>query len=216
MTDFQNYCLIISNNHDSRAISGQIEQPGVVTLDLLGNKLALLGVNCDSYNTGSLDHNCIATASNLSSSYSGVQHSHGRCGDYFVVSHKNKPQVSIYEWGKHAPIFSCHTQEIISSLSMDSAGQYLFAGTKRGLLYIWNLYSGELLGQYQIHFQNITKLICTQDSQFLVSSSDDGSCKLWKLYELIDISHSGSALLPYRWVYYTFPPISTDFSVLLL
>lgn len=155
-----------------------------------------LGMRVVDINTGlvhpgyTFKHSCIADTGAIanigfgSSSYSG----HGTCGDFIAVSQSNKPLIHIYQWGKAQVHAQCHMQEIVTALSCDSTGAFLFGGTKNGWMYCWDLSSGELLATWQAHFKGITKLSVSKDNVFCISVAEDGLGRAWDWTQLIDQS----------------------------
>jgi pre-rRNA-processing protein IPI3 len=124
------------------------------------------------------------------SSFSGS----GSCGDYVAVAQAKKPVIHIYQWGKPQVLHQCHVQEITTSLASDPSGCYLFGGTKRGWIYVWEVNSGALITSWQAHFKTVTKVEVVATGDYLVSASEDGMVRVWELALLLDQSESLSRL----------------------
>jgi WD40 repeat protein len=208
---FQEYALFVTSSSDGCAGSGG----GMTFLDLYGNTAgssSTLVTDLKSSSSSSssyiVDKNCICSVSNSSLSstgFKGGDYGSGTLtGDYLVVPQANKPIVHLYESNKssfnHAN-YQCAVQEIITAVTSDSSGFFLFGGSKKGYLYVWNVFTGELLYVGPLHYQRITKLVVTADSQYLLSSSDDTVLKVWHVYQFLDViigSNKKQASSPYR------------------
>jgi pre-rRNA-processing protein IPI3 len=133
------------------------------------------------------------------SGYSGVGCS---SGDYIVACQAAKPIINVWQWGKAQVHYTCHVQEISTSVVCDPCGTYLIAGTKKGWLYCWELSTGNLLYSWQGHFKSITKLMFSGCGNYCISSSEDGAIKVWELATIIGDFNSGSLkrqmIQPYR------------------
>jgi WD40 repeat protein len=209
---FQDYALLVTSSSDGSAGTGG----GMTLLDVYGNNA--VGSSSESAtafkssHTSSssciVDKNCICSVSNSSLSSSGFKGgesgSRTLAGDYLVVSQSNKPLVHLYESNKNGfnhATYQCAVQEIITAVTSDPSGFFLFGGSKKGSLYVWNVFTGELLFVGFLHYQRITKLLITVDSQYLVSSSDDSVLKVWHLYQFLDVScgsNKKQSSTPYR------------------
>ena len=150
--------------------------------------------------------NCIAEAGTLcfigstTSSYSGS----GSSGDYIAVAQAKKPSIHIWQWGKPQVHLQCHVQEIVTALAADPTGTFLFAGTKKGWIYCWELSTGELLNTFQAHFKAVTRISLTGcGSSYCISVSEDGTGRAWEMHKILDIAeaykHIGRhSLTPFR------------------
>ena len=67
----------------------------------------------------------------------------------------------------------------INDFAISPNGTYLANGTEEGHIYIWDAHSGDLLQSLPGHYDDITHLYWTEDSKSLVSTSKDGTIRLW-------------------------------------
>jgi WD40 repeat protein len=196
--DLQNYCFLLTakgEESNTAADSGK-EKRGMAVVDFQGNFIE--GLNSFTDVPIAIEKGCICSVLRSDLSYSGEQASEFNGGDYVAVASLGKPQVSYFQWGNKKSSVS-HLQETVSCMTTDQSGRYMFVGTQRGMVYVWEVLTGELLFVNQFHFQKITKLVVTANSQYLVSVGDDGSCKVWQLYQMLDIgSSSNSSINPFR------------------
>lgn len=118
-----------------------------------------------------------------SSSYSGNSSS---TSDYLCIAQAKKPSISIWSWGKAQPIMQCHVQEVMSCLESDRYGAYIIGGSKKGMIYIWEVATGALLTSWQAHFKEVTRVRCSPNSDFFGSASTDGMARVWSLSAIID------------------------------
>ena len=128
--------------------------------------------------------NVCSLGNSVCSNFSGIS---AYSGDYIAVSQSKKPCIQIYRYSRPQPLFTCHLQEIVTSL--DSYFTYLIAGTKNGWIYCWNWTTGELISSRQAHMKSISRLkISKANGQFCVTTSMDGTVKVWELSQLLDTS----------------------------
>jgi pre-rRNA-processing protein IPI3 len=154
--------------------------------------------------------NCVADPGSVClvggiSSYSGVSH---RGGDYIVIAQSKKPVIHVWQWNKPQVHMQIHTQEIITSLASDPTGTFLFAGGKKGWIYIWNVTTGALLKSWQAHFKEVSRLYNTLDGEICISASFDGMVKAWNITSLLDVSDvlasmdsNNNSQQAYRWLF---------------
>jgi WD40 repeat protein len=141
------------------------------------------------YKTTSAAKNCLATIAHDTVSFagSGLYQS-----DYIAIASVDKPMIALYQRGKASSLYQCPMQEIVTSLTSDVCGLYLFSGTKKGFIYIHDIRSGELIVSWQAHFKAVTKLYVTADSQYLISAGEDGLCRVWNTCQILDPSLTAS------------------------
>jgi len=133
-----------------------------------------------------------------SSSYSG--HS-GSTSDYLCIAQAKKPSISIWSWGKAQPIMQCHVQEVMTCLESDRYGGYIIGGSKKGMLYIWEVATGALLTSWQAHFKEVTRVRCSSSSDFIGSASADGMARVWNLSAIVDtatLNQFRQSHIPYK------------------
>jgi pre-rRNA-processing protein IPI3 len=125
-------------------------------------------------------------------------------GDYIVVAQSKKPAVHVWAWNKPQVHMQIHTQEIITALVADMTGTFLFAGGKKGWIFVWNITTGELLRSWQAHFKEVSRLAISADGELCISTSFDGMVKAWSLVQVLDVhdpfgsSESKTVLSTYR------------------
>ena len=118
------------------------------------------------------------------SSFSGLGSS---SVEYVAVSNPKKAAINIYAWGKSMPHIQCHIQEIATSICSDVHGAYLFAGCKSGQMVCWDLRTGEILKSWVAHYTSISRVEVSNCSSFVVSTSEDGTVKVWDLHSIVDL-----------------------------
>lgn len=118
-----------------------------------------------------------------SSSYSGHSAS---TSDYLCIAQAKKPSISIWSWGKAQPVMQCHVQEVMTCLESDRYGAYVIGGSKKGMLYIWEVATGALISSWQAHFKEVTRVRCSSSSDFICSASADGTARAWNLSSIVD------------------------------
>ena len=178
---------IICSNKDNSSLGG------IAVVDIRTG-----GSMCSNFKNCVTEPNGICVVGGASG-YSGVG---CNSGDYIVACQAAKPIINVWQWGKAQVHYTCHIQEISTSVVCDPCGTYLLAGTKKGWLYCWELSTGSLLYSWQGHFKSITKLMFSVCGNYCVSSSEDGAIKVWELAAIVGDYNSGSLkrqmIQPYR------------------
>lgn len=112
--------------------------------------------------------------------------------DYFITATDNVLHIwSIYNR-------KCQTQKLFlpnrpSSLCLSPCGNYMIVGMS-DMIYIWQIYSGNLLAHTQRHYQTVNVLKMTRDGTFLFSAGEDGMVLVWAFADLISTTHNTGAL----------------------
>jgi len=118
------------------------------------------------------------------------------------VAQSKKPSICIYQWGKSQVHMTCHIQEVVTALSIDRYNMYLLGGSKKGIVYLWEIFTGRLLTTWQAHFKDISKLKCSTSSDFFCTASVDGTARAWNLGTIFNTlkldNKSTVALKPFR------------------
>ncbi|KTW29763.1 hypothetical protein T552_00970 [Pneumocystis carinii B80] len=74
------------------------------------------------------------------------------------------------------------SQNAIDFISINKTGEWIaFCGRKLGQLLVWEWQSESYVLKQQGHFDIITDVVYTPDSQSIVTCSDDGKIKLWDI-----------------------------------
>lgn len=79
--------------------------------------------------------------------------------------------------GKHIRVFSGNT--FFTEVAISPLGRLLISGALDGSISLWDLGSGELIGETAGHSDGITALAISPDGQTLLSGSRDRTLKLW-------------------------------------
>lgn len=186
--------IIISSNKDASGMAlFDLETfTPISNINSQSNKKAGLFKSCVT------DTWCLTPVGLNSASFSGSYSS----GDFIAVSQSQKPIIQFYEWNKSTSYIQSHLQEINTSLTSDELGYYLFAGTKNGVIYIWDTSSGQLVSSFKAHFKAINKIKVSFNSQYLISVSEDGISRIWDLPAILDSSNeynTAKSIHPYRY-----------------
>lgn len=130
----------------------------------------------------------------------------GCSGDYIAAATSQKTSINIWQWSKPQVHIQCHTQEIITVLSSNQTGSYVFGGTKRGFIYLWDVSSGELLKSWHAHFKSVTQIVVDHSDRFCISASEDGMVRVWDICDLVDSfaqSRAKKNIVPFRFDIYS-------------
>lgn len=143
-------------------------------------------------------------------------------GEYLLVSCQGKPAIQVLSWQGKTSIQTAQNstsnvtnlpsavgltlplQESFITMCVNSTGQFLLGGTRKGNLYVYNLASGELIKVILgAHFQAITVLKSSLGgdnigkSSYVISASDDSSVKLWDWVDLVDKNSNNKQVKPF-------------------
>jgi FOG: WD40 repeat len=73
----------------------------------------------------------------------------------------------------------------VTSLSMDTSGDFLLSGSLDGTLILWNIKTQELVTtREEAHLGEISSMVFQPSGTLAVSAGEDGKVKLWSLPEL--------------------------------
>src|SRR5690606_37971093 len=68
--------------------------------------------------------------------------------------------------------------KVESCLSADDA--FVFSGSEDGMIYVWDLVEAKVMGKFKAHSRTLSALSYHPTESLLLSSSVDGTIKLWK------------------------------------
>mmetsp|Transcript_30819 Transcript_30819/g.92424 ORF Transcript_30819/g.92424 Transcript_30819/m.92424 type:complete len:421 (-) Transcript_30819:7-1269(-) len=127
-----------------------------------------------------------------------------------LAAHRGKP--AVHAWQLHSEPLHLRIPlvERASSLALLADGSICVLGTPSGRLCTWDVPSGDLLSVIAAaHYRAVTTLSFTDDGGHLVSGSDDGTVKVWKVRELVDVEEGSTgrvAVSPcHTWAEHTLP-----------
>lgn len=152
---------------------------GIAVIDLTSGSSI-----CPNFKNCIADPGALCFAGSSSSSFAG----NGSVGDYIISSQSKKTVIHIWQWSKPQVHMQCHTQEILSAIKSDITGTFVFGGSKKGWIYVWDITTGELIRTLQAHFKAITRIEVDPRGLFCISSSDDGMIRVWDLNTLVESS----------------------------
>jgi pre-rRNA-processing protein IPI3 len=127
----------------------------------------------------------IKTGDIISNFYKNKTNSNSTCvSNFHIFSTQNdKPAVNIYSMRKEQPLYQCSLSENLTCIQNSPDGNYIFAGSENGLVYVWKICTGQLIKIFSAHLKAITALCLTQDSSILVSGGSDTLIHVWSVAE---------------------------------
>lgn len=137
---------------------------------------------CPQFKNCIVDPNTIALAGKSNSAFGGSSSS----GDYIIAAQSKKPILNIWQITKPQIHMQCHLQEILTAIATDPSGIYLYGGSKKGWLYVWDITTGELIKTWHAHFKGISKIVVDSKNQFVVSASEDAMIKVWEIDSILE------------------------------
>eukprot|EP01063_Lacrimia_lanifica_P012868 TRINITY_DN19561_c0_g1_i1.p1 TRINITY_DN19561_c0_g1~~TRINITY_DN19561_c0_g1_i1.p1 ORF type:complete len:516 (+),score=180.28 TRINITY_DN19561_c0_g1_i1:79-1548(+) len=111
--------------------------------------------------------------------YSAPQH-------VVISAHTDRPQLTLHYATKQTPKFRCTVAERMVSMAASDDGVHVAGGGVSGKLYLWRVSDGLLLGIWDAHYKAVTAVHFTADGGFVVSASEDATCKSWNLGQVLD------------------------------
>lgn len=163
------------------------------------------GNNNSSSISGSGDHNNklfsdIFTSFTLLGSHGMNQSANGIAGDYilgvvnkdvFNPSRKAKKASTILAWryGRENPEADFYAPEQLSIIRATSNASFILAGASSGMLYIWEVGSGNLIHVCKAHYRALTALAITPDDGFVITGGDDALIHVWRLIDLVSFTN---------------------------
>jgi WD40 repeat protein len=72
--------------------------------------------------------------------------------------------------------------QCFTAVKLSPSMKWLFAASSNGILFIWQLSTGNLLRSFSAHYRKITRIVCIQDD-YIVTASEDSFVHVWMLAE---------------------------------
>lgn len=115
---------------------------------------------------------------------------------YGIVFSPRTKHVVIHQENGCSAFFGFHTQQVlqrsftaeaIRSSAVTSCGSFMIGGGENGNIFIWSVYTGQLIRIFSGHFRCINCLQCSSDNSVVITCSDDSTCKVWLLSSLTSL-----------------------------
>eukprot|EP01080_Neovahlkampfia_damariscottae_P003112 gene3112-5282_t len=131
----------------------------------------------------------IKTGDIIGTYYKNKTNQNSTCfSNYHIFSSQNdKPAVHVYSLKKEQPVFQCSLSEKLTCIQNSSDGNYLFAGSESGLIYVWKICTGQLIKIFSAHLKSVTALCLTPDSSILISGGSDTLIHVWSVADILDV-----------------------------
>jgi len=111
--------------------------------------------------------------------------------NYLVGAASTKPLLYVWNMGQDSSVMKYVLPGIASHTACSPCGLYVVASTDN-IMRVWHLPSGALVTTVTVHYQKISCLTFSQDTQYLVSGGEDNVVYVWCFAKLI----SGHGTLP--------------------
>lgn len=98
--------------------------------------------------------------------------------------------IYIWKMGKESPILRSGIAEKLNCVAITYDGLFLVGGGFSGIIYIWDIASGNLLRFWNGHYKSITSLHFCSNDTYLISSSDDSLICVWELSSILNITQN--------------------------
>lgn len=141
--------------------------------------------------------------SELQSAATGFVEPIGESGEHIVVTTKERPLVHVLAvHPKDRFHQKCVLPGPVSAIASDHAGRLLFISIKRQL-YCWLLSTGELLSVVDAHYQNITKIVISDDDSMVFTAAKDGTVHGYLVTELVSADREHTVAPFRKWASHT-------------
>ncbi|CAD7953894.1 unnamed protein product [Amoebophrya sp. A25] len=102
-----------------------------------------------------------------------------------------------------APFYRASLPEKLGCMLFSACGEYLFAGSESGKIYVWHVRTGQLVNCFpHAHYQAVATLALSPSDDLLVSGSQEGGVAVWtNLYRKNQSSSQSNELR--RWTGHT-------------
>lgn len=153
---------------------------------------------CISCDTGGTTHVWSISSGQVYNTMNKNIVQHNRHGTTYVSQHQalicaqeNKNMLTMYDLRRNNPLYTCAQQERINVLCSTSGNHtgYVFGGSENGRVFIWNIYSGQLIKMFDAHLSAITAICCAPEGtdSFLVTGGKDTVIHVWNLAVVMDV-----------------------------
>ena len=95
-----------------------------------------------------------------------------------MAAHTQKTTMNVWRWDKKEPVLRFPLREELSVFKM-AGGSLCIGGTKSGRLMLWQLETGQLLGEVEAHYMGISDVDCCGD--LLIIGGKDSKVKVFIL-----------------------------------
>ena len=111
----------------------------------------------------------------------------GENGEIVYAWDDSQQQIACWMWKRQEKIWSFTTKEQLNIIKIFEKGDYIIGGSKTGMLYIWNIQSGELLTEISSHCDSIEHICISIDSSLFLTAWSNGIIKLWVLGDILSL-----------------------------
>ena len=104
---------------------------------------------------------------------------------YIIATHAHKTTMDVWRWDKKEPVLRFPVKEMLSvaKLSCNTAS-FCVAATRTGRLSVWQVSTGQLLGDIDsAHYMEITDLDISSSSDLVITGGKDCKVKVWSLFK---------------------------------
>ncbi|KAK9818942.1 hypothetical protein WJX74_004888 [Apatococcus lobatus] len=106
--------------------------------------------------------------------------------DHLAAAQANRASVHFWTWHKDQVQERSFVAERLTALAASPDGSTCAGGGVSGALYAWDVASGRLLRTWPAHYQAVSCLAFTDDSNVLVSAAGDTTAHAWLLPDVLD------------------------------
>ncbi|OMJ14146.1 WD repeat-containing protein 18 [Smittium culicis] len=108
------------------------------------------------------------------------------------------PNAQVYglNWSEYSSKLRFPLPEKMSCVASSISGNYVYAGSLTGKIYVWNVNSGDLLKCWEAHYGPVTKITISDDESVIISGGEDANVHIWLFSRVVDITGGVGSLVP--------------------
>ena len=110
----------------------------------------------------------------------------GIYSEYIIATQENKSMFLAWKTDTVDAIFKCSPiEERVTVFKVSNDSLYLYIGTETGKVYLYELFSGNIITSFNAHVERINDLEISYDNSVLVTCSSDNMIKLFLIERYI-------------------------------
>jgi WD40 repeat protein len=105
--------------------------------------------------------------------------------NYVLAANSQKTTMNVWRWDKKEAILRFPLKELLSVTKLShNAGSLCLGGSKTGRLSVWEVQTGELLGEIEsAHYMDLTDLDIAPNNDLVITGGKDFKVKVWIMQE---------------------------------
>ena len=84
------------------------------------------------------------------------------------------------------PFYKVSVPEKLTAIEFSRDGNFLFAGSANGTIFVWHTFTGSLLRQWSAHFSGITSIVVDEERGLVITASSDTHIKMFLISSIFE------------------------------